>query len=61
MIWIVDDDASMRWVLDKALTSASWRTQVFENAGDVLTAIESVQPDAIITDIRMPGASGLDL
>ena len=61
MIWIVDDDASMRWVLDKALTGAGWKTQVFENAGDVLTAIESVQPDAIITDIRMPGASGLDL
>ena len=61
MIWIVDDDASMRWVLDKALTSASWRTQFFENAGDVLTAIESGHPDAIITDIRMPGASGLDL
>ena len=34
MIWIVDDDASMRWVLDKALTSASWRTQFFENATD---------------------------
>ena len=61
MIWIVDDDASMRWVLDKALTGAGWKTQVFDNAGDVLTAIESVQPDAIITDIRMPGTSGLDL
>ena len=61
MIWIVDDDASMRWVLDKALTSAGWKTQVFDNAGGVLTAIEPVQPNAIITDIRMPGASGLDL
>ena len=60
-IWIADDDASMRWVLEKALTGAGWRTAVFDNAQDVLAAIESANPDAVITDIRMPGASGLDL
>ena len=34
-VWIVDDDASIRWVLDKALSDAGWRTTVFDNAGDV--------------------------
>ncbi|GIT54196.1 MAG: hypothetical protein Ct9H300mP16_13560 [Pseudomonadota bacterium] len=57
-IWIVDDDASMRWVLDKAFTGVGWRTAVFDNAQDVFAAIESARPDAVITDIRMPGPAG---
>ena len=49
-VWIVDDDASIRWVLDKALSDAGWRTTVFDNAGDVLRQVQSENPDVIITD-----------
>ncbi|MEE3292492.1 MAG: response regulator, partial [Pseudomonadota bacterium] len=54
-VWIVDDDASIRWVLEKALSGAGWRTTVFDNASDVLRQVHSDNPDVIITDIRMPG------
>lgn len=60
-VWIVDDDASIRWVLDKALSNAGFKTKLFENADDVLTHANQHQPDVIVTDIRMPGTSGLEL
>ncbi|MBT4988862.1 MAG: nitrogen regulation protein NR(I), partial [Proteobacteria bacterium] len=60
-VWIVDDDASIRWVLDKALSNAGFKTKLFENADDVLTHARQRQPDVIVTDIRMPGTSGLEL
>jgi len=60
-VWIVDDDASIRWVLDKALGNAGFKTKLFENADDVLTHAKQHQPDVIVTDIRMPGTSGLEL
>lgn len=60
-IWIIDDDRSIRWVLEKALKQADMTVSSFENADGVLRALKRDTPDAIITDIRMPGISGLDL
>jgi len=63
-IWIIDDDQSIRWVLHKALQKAGMDITVFEFTSDLLAAITANNveiPDAIISDIRMPGMSGLDL
>ncbi len=61
MIWIVDDDRSIRWVLEKALAKAGYETRSFEAADDLLKALQSVEPAAILSDIRMPGMDGLTL
>lgn len=62
-IWIVDDDRSIRWVLDKALRQAGMEPTCFESGDEVLNAIAGAsneeQPQAILSDIRMPGSSGL--
>ena len=60
-VWIVDDDRSIRWVLEKALQQEGLTTVSFENADSVMQRLSRQQPDVIISDIRMPGASGLDL
>lgn len=60
-VWIVDDDQSVRWVLEKALRQAEMTTRAFERAEHLLDAIESASPDVLITDVRMPGMSGLAL
>jgi len=60
-IWIIDDDRSIRWVLEKALAKAEMETICFKSAAGVLEKLSSQQPDAIITDIRMPGMDGLAL
>lgn len=60
-VWIVDDDHSIRWVLDKALSQADIATQGFETGDAMLHQLKLTQPDAIICDIRMPGINGLDL
>ncbi|WP_373387073.1 nitrogen regulation protein NR(I) [Pseudomonas alcaligenes] len=60
-VWIVDDDRSIRWVLEKALQQEGMTTQSFDSADGVLSKLSRQQPDVIISDIRMPGASGLDL
>ena len=60
-IWIIDDDRSIRWVLEKALKNEGMNVQSFESADKALVMLEREEPDALITDIRMPGMSGLEL
>ena len=60
-VWIIDDDKSIRWVLEKALQQAGIETRVFEQAEPALNQLRREHPDAIITDIRMPGMDGLTL
>ncbi len=60
-VWIVDDDRSIRWVLEKALQQEGMTTVSFDSADSVIGRLGRQQPDVIISDIRMPGASGLDL
>ena len=60
-VWVVDDDRSIRWVLDKALSSAGFKTAIFESADQLLKKLSQEQPDAIISDIRMPGIDGLEM
>ena len=68
-IWIVDDDQSIRFVLEKALLREDLPTRSFTNARDVLAALDAANddelgnqgPQILVSDIRMPGASGLDL
>ena len=58
-VWIVDDDRSIRWVLEKALTREGLPYRSFDNALDVQRAIEDETPSVLVSDVRMPGESGL--
>ncbi|HSQ69107.1 MAG TPA: nitrogen regulation protein NR(I) [Steroidobacteraceae bacterium] len=60
-VWVVDDDASIRWVLERALRQGGMEPTAFEEAGSALAALRREQPDVLVTDIRMPGRSGLEL
>ena len=60
-IWVVDDERSIRWVLEKALSQSGWQVDTFESAEEVMSGLQSATPDVVITDIRMPGADGLEL
>ena len=60
-IWIVDDDQSIRFVLEKALAREDLAVRSFTNPRDVLTALEEDVPQVLVSDIRMPGGSGIDL
>jgi two-component system nitrogen regulation response regulator GlnG len=60
-VWLVDDDASIRWVLERALKGGGMLPRIFESAEPALEALRSDAPDVLLTDIRMPGQSGLDL
>ncbi len=58
-VWVADDDRSIRWVLERTLQKAGIETRCFESADQVIVALRSEQPDALVTDIRMPGTDGL--
>ncbi len=60
-IWIVDDDRSIRWVLEKALTRAEIPCKAFGSAQEVLAELELDCPQVLVSDIRMPGMSGIEL
>jgi two-component system nitrogen regulation response regulator GlnG len=60
-IWIVDDDQSIRFVLEKALAREEFAVRSFTNPRDVLAALDDDEPQVLVSDIRMPGGSGLDL
>jgi two-component system, NtrC family, nitrogen regulation response regulator GlnG len=60
-VWLVDDDASIRWVLERALRQGGMLPTAFEHADTALAALRRDRPDVLITDIRMPGRSGLEL
>jgi two-component system, NtrC family, nitrogen regulation response regulator GlnG len=60
-IWIVDDDQSIRFVLEKALAREELAVRSFTNPRDVLAALDDDEPQVLVSDIRMPGGSGIDL
>jgi len=60
-VWVIDDDRSIRWVLEKALQKAGMQVRAFSSANGVLEALAGDEPDAIISDIRMPGMDGITL
>ena len=60
-VWIVDDDSSIRWVMEKALTRAGLTSRLFETGQAVLDALASQEPMVVVSDIRMPGIDGLHL
>jgi len=60
-IWIVDDDSSIRWVMEKALTRAGLNCRAFESGDDMLAALGTEEPMVVVSDIRMPGMDGIRL
>ena len=60
-VWIVDDDRSIRWVIEKALSREGIAFNSFSSAQDALDALSGDSPEVLVSDIRMPGLSGLEL
>ena len=60
-VWVVDDDSSIRWVMEKALTRAGLECRAFDSGDAVIDALESDTPMVVVSDIRMPGMSGIAL
>ena len=58
---ILDDDKSIRWVLEKAFQKENFKVSSFEDAESILKNFEKIKPDIILSDVRMPGISGIDL
>jgi len=60
-VWVVDDDRAIRWVLEKSLEKAAMNVRCFSDASELLKMLEKEQPDAIVSDIRMPSMDGFEL
>jgi len=60
-VWVVDDDSSIRWVLEKALSNENISAASFDSAENLLAALDHSQPEVIISDIRMPNIDGITL
>ena len=60
-VWVVDDDRSIRWVFEKALTREGIPFETFSLAQDAIDALKQGAPQVLVSDIRMPGTSGLEL
>ena len=60
-VWLVDDDASIRFVLEKALERSGFNVESFANAQDVLNALKFSQPTVLVSDVKMPGMDGMAL
>ena len=60
-VWVVDDDRAIRWVLSRALSRAGIESRTFDRAQAVLDALKTEQPQVLVSDIRMPGMTGVEL
>tara|TARA_Y100001936_G_scaffold21446_1_gene18776 strand:- start:138 stop:1520 length:1383 start_codon:yes stop_codon:yes gene_type:complete len=60
-IWVVDDDESIRWVLERGLSENGIEVKTFDSASKVIKKLETENPSLILTDIKMPGKSGIEL
>jgi len=60
-VWIIDDDRSIRWVFEKALTREGIAFKTFAASSEAMAAIAATPPQVVVSDIRMPGTSGLEL
>jgi len=60
-VWIIDDDRSIRWVFEKALSREDILFKTFASAREAMQALDSSTPQVVVSDIRMPGSSGLEL
>ena len=61
IVWVIDDDDSIRWVLEKGLSEDNLEVITFDRANKAIKKLEIDSPDVILTDIKMPGASGIQL
>src|SRR5690606_6314150 len=60
-VWIVDDDQSIRWVLERALAREGFAVRAFGSSAECLRALDDDAPQVLVSDIRMPGGSGIDV
>ncbi len=59
-VWILDDDKSIRWVFEKALSKANIQHKTFANTNEAINQFNKEKPAVIVSDIRMPGESGIE-